>query len=152
MARTTPTVWLAWWGRETRAEVQLPDGPGGAIQLDSAAWQEWLERPTTTSFAYPIYDGRVGYIRGFMTVRKERRRRGSQYWVAYQRVAGRLHKLYLGRSGRLTQSQLEGVAGRFLAMADAQPPVVGDEPESWGRKEVIARLTCGVSLSGETTR
>ena len=152
MARTTPRVWLVWCGRETRAEVQLPGEGEPAIQLDSAAWQAWLERPTTTSFAYPIYDGRVGYIRGFMTVRKERRRRGSHYWVAYQRVDGRLHKIYLGRSGQIRQSHLAGVAGRFLAMADAQGPVADDEPESWGRKEVIGRMTCGVSLSGETTR
>jgi hypothetical protein len=130
MARTTPTVWLTWCGRETQPEVQFAREPEGAIQLDTPAWLAWLERPTTTSFAYPIYDGRVGYIRGFMTVRKERRGRGSQYWVAYQRVAGRLHKIYLGRSGQLTQSQLAGVAGRFLAMADAQGPVASDEPGS----------------------
>ena len=135
MARTTPTVWVAWCGRETRAEVQRSVGLEPAIRLDTPAWLVWLERPTTTSFAYPIYDQRAGYIRGFMTVRKERRRRGSHYWVAYQRVDGRLHKIYLGRSGQITQSQLAGVAGRLLALADAQGPVASDEPGSWaGRR------------------
>ena len=135
MARTTPTVWVAGCGRETRAEVQHSVGPEPAIRLDTPAWLVWLERPTTTSFAYPIYDPRAGYIRGFMTVRKERRQRGSHYWVAYQRVDGRLHKIYLGRSGQITQSQLAGVAGRFLAMADAPGPVASDEPGSWaGRR------------------
>jgi hypothetical protein len=65
-----------------------------------------------------------------MTVRKERRKRGTEYWVAYRRVGKRLCKIYLGRSRQVSQSQLGNVAGRFLTMADAQEPALGDEPGS----------------------
>ncbi len=63
-----------------------------------------------------LYDAQVGYIRGFMTVRKEQRERGSDYWGAYRRVGGRLRKIYLGRSAELTQRQLAAIAERFLTM------------------------------------
>ena len=99
-----------------------------AIRLDTPAWDSWLSLPSTRRFAYPIYDERVGYIRGWMTVRKERRNRGCEYWVAYRRVGKRLCKIYLGRSGQVSQSRLGMAAERFLAMADAQEPAVADEP------------------------
>ena len=135
MAGTTPRVWLPAWGAEMRAEVQTSEASEPAIRLDTPAWGSWLEAPTTTRFAYPIYDERVGYIRGWMTVRKERRRRGAHYWVAYRRVGKRLSKIYLGRSTQITQSQLAGIAERFLAMAAALAPVASDEPEAWaGRR------------------
>jgi len=130
MGRKTPTVWVTSWGAEVRAEVELLDQSERGIRLDSPAWWAWLEQPTTSCFAYPIYDSRVGYIRGWMTVRKERRKRGSAYWVAYRRVGKRLCKIYLGRSGQVNQSQLGITAERFLAMADAQEPATGDEPGS----------------------
>jgi LuxR family transcriptional regulator, maltose regulon positive regulatory protein len=130
MAGTTPRVWLVAWGGERQAEVQTSEASEPAIRLDTPAWDSWLSLPSTTSFAYPIYDEHVGYIRGWMTVRKERRSRGSEYWVAYRRVGKRLCKLYLGRSGQVSQSRLGSAAGRFLVMADAQEPVVEDESGS----------------------
>ena len=140
MARTTPTVWVSWWGSETRAEVQLASGPQPEIRLDTPAWLVWLEAPTTTSFAYPVYDPQVGYIRGFMTVRKEKRRRGSHYWVAYRRTGGGLRKIYLGKSTELTQRDLAATAERFLAM---------DVQTADGQKEVILGLCSGASLERE---
>jgi hypothetical protein len=130
MAGTTPRVWLVAWGGERQAEVQSCDPSEPAIRLDTPAWDSWLSLPSTTSFAYPIYDEQVGYIRGWMTVRKERRSRGSEYWVAYRRVGKRLCKLYLGRSNQVSQSRLGSAAGRFLVMADAQEPAVEDESGS----------------------
>jgi hypothetical protein len=88
--------------------------PGGAsIPLDSPAWFAWLEAPTTTSFTYALYNPQKGYIDGFVTVRKERRQRGTSYWSAYRRAGPRIHKLYLGRSLMLTQAHLEAVATRL---------------------------------------
>ncbi len=130
MARTTPTVWVTSWGRETRAEVQLAGAVAASIALDTPAWVMWLERPTTSSFAYPIYDRQVGYIRAFMTVRKERRQRGSHYWVAYRRSGGRLRKIYLGCSNQLSQQQLEGTAERFLGMDTGVVSASGDDREA----------------------
>jgi len=108
--------------------------------LDSPAWWVWLERPTTRSFAYPIYDSQVGYIRGFMTVRKETRARGSQYWIAYHRSGGQLRKIYLGRSGQLTQRQLAVAAERFLVLKRS-----ADDTQ----KEVMPGQQGGVSLEWE---
>jgi LuxR family maltose regulon positive regulatory protein len=114
VGRKTPTVWVANWG-EMRAALRVPGRQEGEIELDTPAWQAWLEAPNTHSFAYPIYDRREGYIRGFMTVRKERRARGGWYWVVYRRSGGQLHKIYLGRSERVRQERLAGVAERMMA-------------------------------------
>jgi hypothetical protein len=108
----------------------VPGKTVSSIVLDTLAWMEWLEQPTTRSFAYPIYDEQAGYIRAFMTVRKERRRRGSEYWVAYRRSGKRLSKIYLGQSSHLSQQALAAVAARFLALASA-------DAELSDRKEVI---------------
>jgi LuxR family transcriptional regulator, maltose regulon positive regulatory protein len=136
MGRTTPRVWVVERGGETRAEVQLASVER-SIRLDTPEWERWLEEPTSCSFAYPVYDRRGGYIRGWMTVRKERRSRGGQYWVAYRRIGKRLCKLYLGLSAQVGQSQLGEAAARFLAMVDQVEPGVSDEGERYGRKEVM---------------
>jgi hypothetical protein len=74
-----------------------------------------LEAPTTRRFCYPVLDAKAGYIDGFMTVRKERRARGGQYWVAYRRCQGRLRRVYVGASVRVTRECLERLAQEFLA-------------------------------------
>jgi hypothetical protein len=140
MARKTPTVWVTAWGVATQSEVQLPGATDGRIRLESAAWGAWLEAPTTLSFAYPIYDAQVGYIRGFMTVRKEQRRRGGDYWVAYRRTGGQLRKIYLGRAAQLTQQYLAATADRFLAM---------DAPAADAQKEVMPGQCSGALLEWE---
>ena len=69
--------------------------PSAGLRLDRPAWFAWLEAPTTSSFSYPLFDRRCGYIIGFMTVRKERKQRGYYYWSAYRRREGRLQKRYV---------------------------------------------------------
>jgi hypothetical protein len=120
-----PTVWVTSWGMAARATVQLPGLPEQEMGLDTPAWQVWLEAPSTRSFAYPIYDSQGGYIRGFMTVRKEPRARGEQYWVAYRRAGGRLRKIYLGRAAQVSQQHLAATAERFLAMEAPAPDAEG---------------------------
>jgi hypothetical protein len=87
----------------------------GSIRLDSAAWFNWLEQEVTRSFSYALFESRCGYIIGFMTVRKEVRQRGGQYWSVYRRQGGRVRKIYLGQSGSLTAPHLEQVARSLLA-------------------------------------
>ena len=140
MARRTPRVWLLSGGSTARAEVELPAQAAHCIRLDSPEWGEWLEQPSTRSFAYPIYDSQMGYIGGWMTVRKERRVRGSHYWVAYRRSGGRLRKIYLGQSGQLTQRQLAVTADRFLSM---------QTPAGEIAKEVMPGQVGGASLEWE---
>jgi hypothetical protein len=99
-----------WWGELDDAQ------PGGTrLRVDSPAWFTWLAAPTTRTFSYPVYAHAHGYIDGFMTVRKEQRQRGGAYWVAYRRCHGRVRKVYLGATSRLTQACLDQVAQRLLA-------------------------------------
>jgi LuxR family maltose regulon positive regulatory protein len=115
MGTKAPRVWeVAWTG-----EAALDAGP----RLDTAAWVTWLDDPATTSFSYPVYNPAQGYIEGFMTVRKERRRRGGAYWTAYWRVGGRLRKAYLGLSPAVTSVRLRAVGAAWLAQlpTSAQP-------------------------------
>lgn len=117
MQRTTPTVWAVGGSRQPRADLEgAREGP--AIVVDSAAWFAWLAADTTTSFAYALFDPRVGYVRGFLTVRKERRARGGSYWVAYRRSEGHLWKHYLGAARGLTRVALETVGAAALAVSD----------------------------------
>jgi len=97
------------------SEQWIYDGalPDGRVQLDSAAWFVWLTAETTTRFSYPLFDPQVGYIVGFMTVRKERRQRGSAYWVAYRRVDGQVRKGYLGCSAAVTTQHLHAMGCRL---------------------------------------
>ncbi len=93
--------------------VRDPAQADAEIRLDTPAWFVWLEAPTTVSFSYPIFDPRQGYIVGFMTVRKERRQRGSQYWAAFRRQGARVCKIYLGCSASITQARLESIAAQL---------------------------------------
>jgi hypothetical protein len=148
MARRTPTVWVMAWGPAAQGELQLPGAEGQDIRVESPAWWAWLEAPTTSSFAYPLYDGEVGYIRGFLTVRKEVRARGGQYWVAYRRTGGRLRKIYLGRSVELTQQQLAATAERFLALDGPARPRAARREE---QQEVQPGQYGGASSRWEVT-
>jgi LuxR family maltose regulon positive regulatory protein len=119
MAQNTLCVYAHW----------LPDPTGGAseIRLDSPEWFAWLDAPTTTRFAYPIYDRRCGYIVGVMTVRKESRQRGGWYWTAYRRVGTKLRKCYLGRSATVTLARLTAIAAHIHT--EASPPTTDSAPE-----------------------
>jgi hypothetical protein len=90
-----------------------PQVPPREIRLDSATWFEWLEAATSVSFSYPLFDPACGYIVGFMTVRKEKRQPGYQYWSAYRRRNGRLQKRYVGPSRQVTLARLEAIAEGF---------------------------------------
>jgi hypothetical protein len=105
MARKIPRVSERW--------LYDPHSPTGEIRLDSGAWFEWLERATTISFSYPIFEPSCGYIVGFMTVRKERKQRGYHYWSAYRRQNGRLQKRYVGPSRQVTKARLEAIAEEY---------------------------------------
>lgn len=87
--------------------------PEGCVQLDSQAWFVWLAAETTSSFSYPLYDPQVGYVVGFMTVRKERRQRGSRYWMVYRRQGRQVRKAYLGHNEAVTSEQLERIGRKF---------------------------------------
>jgi hypothetical protein len=127
MTAKSPTVSLVVTNgpnRNWQAVLYIAQPVRRRIAVDSRDWFDWLEQ--ARSFAYPTLDASKGYIEGWMTVRKERRQRGRQYWVAYRRCQGRLRKVYLGASGELTQVNLDRVAQRFLVAKQACGPLKRD--------------------------
>jgi hypothetical protein len=120
--------------------------PTEKIELDTAAWFAWLEAATSISFSYPIFDPACGYIVGFMTVRKELKQRGYEYWSAYRRQNGRLRKRYLGASRTVTQARLEGIASAFRQEGAAQRAAAGvaqkeEERVQWQEPPLSAQTT-----------
>jgi LuxR family transcriptional regulator, maltose regulon positive regulatory protein len=94
----------------------LRGDPG--IGVDSASWAAWLTDPATRSFSFQGSESRY-------TARKELRSRGGEYWVAYRKRDGKLHKAYLGKAHNVTLARLNEVAAA-LAGRDgggmARPP------------------------------
>ncbi len=132
--------------RDWRGELDDAQPDGTRLRVDSPAWFTWLAAPTTRTFSYPVYAHAHGYIDGFMTVRKEQRRRGGDYWVAYRRCHGHVRKVYLGATSRLTQACLDQVAQRLLAAEhDHRIPDGQDEDSNkerrWGQAKQRYRRT-----------
>jgi len=101
--------------------LHLPAQPGqDGIVLGSPKWFAWLDDPTTRSFTFED-------VRGSFTARKERRQRGTQYWIAYRKTGGKLRNTYLGKAADLTQARLEHAAAALAASpAPASPSVSSD--------------------------
>jgi hypothetical protein len=59
------------------------------------------------SFAFQAQAG------GHFTARKERRRRGGAYWIAYRHIAWQLVKKYIGPQAQVTTTRLEEIASEL---------------------------------------
>src|SRR5215217_6526693 len=107
MARRTPYV--------ADGMLHVPELSGHPeIEVDSVSWAAWLTDPATRSFSFQGPSCRY-------TARKEHRSRGGEYWVAYRKRGGKLHKAYLGKAEDVTLDRLEDVAA---VMADRGAEVV----------------------------
>ena len=82
---------------------------GDSVQLDTPAWAAWLKDHTTF---YLEAD------EGTFTARREQRWEG-QFWYAYRRHQGKLHKAYLGKAEDLTRERLLTVADTLREKAGA---------------------------------
>jgi len=131
-------------------------GPAG-LAVGSPAWFAWVADNDVRSFSFRSPAGAY-------TARKERRQRGSAYWVAYRTAAGRQHKLYLGRGEELTPERLAeaaaALAGRIANAAAGTSPVRLDHgglqllttklfvprprPDLVPRPRLLARLDAGL--------
>jgi hypothetical protein len=89
------------------------------IPPDSQEWFDWLA--TLSSFAFTGKEGRF-------TARRETKQRGERYWIAYQRVNGKLRKKYLGKLGELTAAKLEGAARSINSQACSHSVALPSEP------------------------
>ncbi len=82
------------WVNGEETAVSLP------ISLESPQWHNWLAQHKQFKFK-----GDEGHF----SARRETRH-GGNYWYAYRRRSGKLHKVYLGKSEEITQLRLEQVA------------------------------------------
>lgn len=87
--------------------------PGATpIAVGSAEWFDWLNGEAR-SFAFENEQGTF-------TARREVRA-GGQFWYAYRRKAGQLHKVYLGRSVDLDDEHLDEAARALASESVARP-------------------------------
>ena len=95
------------------------DGEHYQLGVGSFAWYAWLRTATLFRVRSPF---------GTFTVRREQagNQRGTWYWRAYRKRAGKLHRVYVGASEELTLDRLTTVAATLAA----QPTLTGDEQES----------------------
>ncbi len=127
---------LIWRADRQLYELDEQDGkPFLPLTCDEEQWVTWLENTSAFSF-----QGQQGQ----MTVRKEARPRGDQYWYAYRRVGSKMRKKYLGRSTTLTLARLEEIAAVFSPAVSSSLPVDGsrvpqeeesDEEQATGEAE-----------------
>jgi len=75
---------------------------GKVFEVDSPRGLTWLE--SVTSFRFVPAGASKPY-----TVRKESGK-GGDYWYGYRKVAGKLHKKYIGKSSDLSTAKLEEIA------------------------------------------
>ncbi|GHO62873.1 helix-turn-helix transcriptional regulator [Ktedonobacter sp. SOSP1-52] len=109
MARTTPRV--------EQEILVLPEGKKSAVPVGSQQWYSWLADEQNSSFFF-VNEA------GSFTARKERRKRGRWYWIAYRSQGGKLAKTYLGRSEDLTLERLREVTSRLVGHSVNQPNAV----------------------------
>jgi LuxR family transcriptional regulator, maltose regulon positive regulatory protein len=94
-------------------------GGAAGLAVGSPGWLAWLADDAARSFSFRSPAGAY-------TARKERRRRGGFYWVAYRTAGGRQYKVYLGRAEDLTPERLEEVAAALAGRVAADAGTVGD--------------------------
>lgn len=80
------------------------------LTVDTPRWYDWLASATSFSFASDACT---------FTARKERFQRGGWYWKAYCWQAGKLHRVYLGKSQDLTLERLTVAAHSLAGRGDA---------------------------------
>lgn len=100
---------LTWNAKIVRYELHEQGGEARPLPPDVAIWWlDWLS--THTSFAFYGRQGR-------MTLLKEPRARGDEYWYAYRTHNRHTSKRYAGRAADLSMEHLEEIAG---ILADAE--------------------------------
>jgi ATP/maltotriose-dependent transcriptional regulator MalT len=148
MATSHPT--LSWRADRQLYELdELGQKQFFSRTCDEEQWADWLMSISAFSF-----QGQQGHL----TVRKEARPRGEQYWYAYRRVGPRMKKKYLGRSTALTLARLEEIAAAFPHATPASFPVHGprvpqreesDEEQATGEAEAPSVLLAELSLTSD---
>jgi LuxR family maltose regulon positive regulatory protein len=104
---------VLWGGKQETAVSPL-------IPLDSPQWNDWLAEHKQFKFKG---------VTGHFSARRETRH-GSEYWYAYRRRSGKLHKVYLGKSEELTLACLEQAAANLAGKTVLSPLTLFAEPDN----------------------
>ena len=112
----------------TQGLIEVEDGK--VFELDSPKGLTWLE--SITSFRFEPTGVNKPY-----TVRKESGK-GGDYWYGYRKVAGRLHKKYIGKNSELNTAKLEEIAE---ALNTPPQPRVTDKVTEAKSQKVTDRVT-----------
>jgi hypothetical protein len=108
------------------------------LPVGSPAWFNWLENASRFAYRMPINTPDGAFIT--LTFRRESKQRGGLYWVAYAKDrAGKLHKVYAGKSNMLDSGRLEVVGQRMLKKLLSYPTqrIVAPKPRPARRKPVV---------------
>src|SRR5919202_980390 len=106
----------------------------GGLVVGSPDWWAWLAQDDVRSFAFRSAE--CDY-----TARKERRRRGGAYWVAYRMAGGRMHKTYLGKAEELTSARLAEAATTLAGLVDAAAPTGSEARARTTREDLLLLAT-----------
>ena len=126
MARSTPPV-------KEGSLFLYENGQPLRVPVGSAAWWDWLAAQQNTTFSFSANEGSF-------TARKERKS-GGEYWYAYRRRQGHLHKAYIGKPSDLTLARLTEVAVALSGSQDekkAEQIRPGGTPGQVPAKQIIA--------------
>ena len=98
MRSTTPKV--------MGSQLYRSETASDPIVLGTPEWYEWLEQNAAFTFVDPT---------GTFTARKSMLRTGSTYWKAYCTRQGKLYRIHLGYSEKLTLEKLKATAQAFAS-------------------------------------
>lgn len=102
---------------------------GSRIEVDSPRWFAWLAE--NKSFRYESNSSAP------FTVRKEK----SDYWYGYRKIAGKLHKRYIGRTAEINAERLEAIGEGLSSPSRPQLPKVTEKVT----EEVAEKVTEAVT-------
>ena len=91
---------------------ELPSGK--VIEIGDTRWQQWLDSDDSKSFRFEDCDAPY-------TCKKENPSGNNAYWYGYRKVAGKLHKRYIGKSTEVTVERLIEI-GELLKVSPEPRP------------------------------
>lgn len=118
---------------------------GAVFELDSQKGSAWLE--STASFRFIPSSSNAPY-----TARKESGK-GGDYWYGYRKVAGKLHKKYVGKTSDLNTAKLEEVAEALNTPPEPRQLKVTEKVTHRVTERVAGRVTDKVTdkVTGRVT-
>src|SRR5215469_1945900 len=90
--------------RVTGDQLLRTESESDPIVLGTSEWYSWLEQHDSFTFID---------VEGSFTARKSIVRTGGSYWKAYHKRQGKLYRIHLGYSDKLTLEKLQAAARTF---------------------------------------